>query len=95
MMVNWWNTWLEKLDKIKSKIKPNIKKYISIKEYKSITHAFYWLCNSQLKFDQQGFQALYQHFGKPKYENISKLAFGNNWPNLSRQRFICWGHMNF
>ena len=70
-MVKWSNTWLEKFDKNNIKIK-------LWTEYKSTTHAFCRLCNSELKFDQQWFQVLYQNSGKPKHENISKLALGNN-----------------
>ena len=69
-MVKWSDTWFDKLD-------ANGIKFGKWVERKSSTHALCRLCNRELKFDQQGLQALKQHSGKPKHVEVSRLAFSD------------------
>lgn len=69
-MVKWSDTWYEKLDQ-------NGIKYGQWVEKRTSTHALCKLCNCELKFEQQGLQALKQHSSKPKHTQVSKLAFSN------------------
>ena len=70
-MVKWSDTWYEKLDQ-------NGIKFGKWVEKKSSAHALCRLGNRELKFDQQGIQALKQHSVKPKHVDLSKLAFLNS-----------------
>ena len=70
-MVNWSDTWLEKLDKNGVKIKLWAKK--NDFEYVSCE-----LCMCELKYSKLGFQALVQHSAKERHKSVSKDRFSNN-----------------
>ena len=70
-MVNWSNTWLEKLKKNNVKIKLWSKR-------KDFKYVLCKLCTCELKYGKLGFQALVQHSVKERHQSVSKDRFSNN-----------------
>lgn len=72
-MVNWSDSWLEKVDFNNVKVRLWVEK-----KNGCIGYAHCRLCNADLKFASQGFQAILQHSKKPKHKTVSDLRYGNN-----------------